>query len=198
MDIIELKRLFDISSRSHKHLCPRQVLGVRIGLKGLSLLGLDESSAQKNLLVISETDGCFVDGLIAATKCVVGHRTLRIEDYGKIAAVFVHTKTGQTVRIAPQLNVREKAWQYAPDESRHYFAQLQAYQIMPDEELMLVQNVTLRTPIAQIISLPSVRINCDHCGEEVINGREVIINGQRYCHTCALGGYYKEEGKKLS
>ena len=91
---MDLKPYLDLASRDHKHLCPRQVLGVRIGLKGMSALGLDEGSSLENLLVIFETDGCFVDGIIAVTKCTVGHRTLRIEDYGKIAATFANTKTG--------------------------------------------------------------------------------------------------------
>lgn len=187
----DLKTLLEISARDHKHLCPRQVLGVRIGLKGLAILGMDELSTRKHLLVISETDGCFIDGVIAATKCTVGHRTLRVEDYGKIAATFVNTQTEQAVRISPQLDVRECAALYVPGESRRYFAQLTAYQTMPDDELMLIQNVALKTPVKQIISHPGARINCDQCGEDVINEREVIINGKRYCRTCAQGGYYE-------
>ncbi len=65
----------------------------------------------------------------------LGHRTLRVEDYGKVAATFVDTATGQAVRVAPALDIREKACMYAPDEPRHYFAQMQAYQIMPDAEM---------------------------------------------------------------
>ena len=57
---MDLKPYLDLASRDHKHLCPRQVLGVRIGLKGMSALGLDEGSSLDNLLVIFETDGCFL------------------------------------------------------------------------------------------------------------------------------------------
>lgn len=35
-------------------------------------------------------------------------------------------------RCASQFDVRERAYAYVPDEPRHYFAQLHAYQIMPD------------------------------------------------------------------
>ena len=56
--------------------------------------------------MILESDGCFADGLEAATGCTVGHRTLRVEDYGKIAATFVDVSTGQAIRIAPRLDVR--------------------------------------------------------------------------------------------
>ncbi|MFN8383976.1 MAG: FmdE family protein [Anaerolineales bacterium] len=186
-----LKAFLELSARDHKHLCPRQVLGVRIGLKGLAILGMDKLSSRKHLLVISETDGCFIDGVIAATKCTVGHRTLRVEDYGKIAATFINTETEQAVRIFPQLDVRKGALQYVPGETRHYFAQLQAYQTMPDDELLTIQNVALNTPVKQIISLPGIRTNCDRCGEEIINEREVVLNGKKYCYTCARGGYYQ-------
>jgi formylmethanofuran dehydrogenase subunit E len=188
---MDIKPLLEIASRDHKHLCPRQILGVRIGLRGTSALGFDTSSRQKHLLVISETDGCFIDGVIAATKCTVGHRTLRLEDYGKVAATFVNTQTGQAVRVAPALDVRQRANAYAPDESRHYFAQLQAYQVMPDEEMMTVEDIVLNIPIADIVSHSGIRVNCERCGEEIMNERQVVIEGKSYCHFCAQGGYYR-------
>ena len=190
MDDVELKKLLEISSKDHKHLCPRQVLGVRLGLKGMAALGMDEFSAPKNLLVISETDGCFIDGIIAATKCVVGHRTLRVEDYGKIAATFVDIKTGRAVRLAPHLDVRERAWHYVPGETRHYFAQLLAYQIMPDDELIETREIILNPSVEKIISRAGIRCNCSRCGEEIINEREVIVDGNILCVPCAKGGYY--------
>jgi formylmethanofuran dehydrogenase subunit E len=137
-----------------------------------------------------ESDGCFADGVTAATDCTVGHRTLRVEDYGKTAAVFVDTLTGRAVRVAPALDVRQKAYAYAPDEPRHYFAQMQAYQIMPDDEMFTVSEVQLKTPIEVIVSRPGVRVNCDVCGEEIINEREIKREGLTLCRACAGGAYY--------
>ncbi|MFO3797100.1 MAG: FmdE family protein, partial [Anaerolineales bacterium] len=122
-----LADLLQKSASQHSHLCPRQILGVRMGLLGMKALGFDAPPPKKRLLVIVETDGCFADGITAATDCTVGHRTLRVEDYGKTAATFVDTITGQAVRIAPALDIRQKAHAYAPDEPRRYFAQMQAY-----------------------------------------------------------------------
>jgi formylmethanofuran dehydrogenase subunit E len=186
---MDITPLLGKSMQDHDHLCPRQILGVRIGLAGMKALGFDEPPTKKQLLIISETDGCFVDGLSAATDCTVGHRTLRVEDYGKVAVTFVDTKTGRAVRVAPALNVREKAYTYAPNEPRHYFAQMQAYQIMPDEELFTIQEVVLNTPVGKIVSRPGIRVNCEVCGEEIINGREVHQNGLVLCPPCAHGGY---------
>ena len=185
-----LTRLLEVSSARHTHLCPRQVLGARIGLAGASALGLDLPRRDKRLLVILETDGCFADGIEAATACAVGHRTLRIEDYGKIAATFVDVETERTLRIAPQPDLRHRAFSYADGESRHYFAQLQAYQSMPDDELLTIQPIILTTPVQEIVSRAGVRVNCDACGEEIINEREVILHGRVLCRACGWGGYY--------
>lgn len=186
----DLQQILTISSACHTHLCPRQVLGARIGLAGADVFGLELPRNDKRLLVILETDGCFADGIEAATGCSIGHRTLRIEDYGKIAATFIDVKTEQTLRITPKLDSRQRALIHAPTESRHYFAQLQAYQTIPANELLDIQPVRLRISIQRIVSRAGVRANCDQCGEEIINEREVISNGQILCRACASGGYY--------
>ena len=183
--------LLEKSAQNHDHLCPRQVLGVRIGLAGMHALGFTLPPAKKELMLITETDGCFVDGLTAATGCTVGHRTLRVEDFGKVAATFVDARTGRAVRVAPALEIRERALLFAPDEPRHYFAELRAYQTMPDELMLTLQNVQLKTAIEQIISRPGVRVDCDLCGEEIMNEREVLRQGLTLCRPCADGGYYE-------
>jgi formylmethanofuran dehydrogenase subunit E len=206
----------------HHHLCPRQVLGVRIGLAGAAGLGLPvppldkrqlcfnssvndrlrpqfteiRKTQSKRLLVIVESDGCFVDGVSVVTGCTVGHRTLRVEDYGKIAATFVDVDTEQALRLAPRLDVRQRAWAYAPEESRRYFAQLQAYQVMPDEELLMVEEVRLATPVSALVGRPGVRVNCAACGEEIINQREILIDGVTLCQACAGPAYYSGVGAR--
>ncbi|MEW6401315.1 MAG: FmdE family protein [Chloroflexota bacterium] len=188
---MNLQPLLEISSRDHSHLCPRQILGVRMGLAGMRALRFDVPPDKKQLLIITETDGCFVDGLSTATKCSVGHRTLRVEDYGKVAATFVNVQAKLAVRVAPVIDIRQRAYSYAPEEPRHYFAQMQAYQVMPDEEMFTVADVQLAIPIEAIISRPGLRVNCDVCGEEIMNEREVQQNGLTLCYSCAHGGYYQ-------
>lgn len=188
--MIDLKSLLDQSSARHRHLCPRQVLGVRIGLAGVRALGLDTHRTDKRLLVILETDGCFADGVEVATGCTVGHRTLRVADYGKIAATFVDTRTETAVRIAPQPDVRIQARCFAPEENKHYYAQLIGYQRMPEDRLLIIQPVTLTTPARRLVSRAGVRVNCEACGEEIINEREVSRDGRVLCRACAGPAYY--------
>jgi formylmethanofuran dehydrogenase subunit E len=187
---MNIQSLLDKSVREHSHLCPRQILGVRLGLAGMKSLCFGSPPEKKQLLIITETDGCFVDGLSAATNCTVGHRTLRVEDYGKVAAVFVDVTTGRTVRVSPVLDIRERAYAFASDEPDHYVAQLQAYQTMPDKEMFSSTEVQLVASIASILSRPGMRVTCSACGEEIMNEREVHQNGKPLCHACAHGGYY--------
>jgi formylmethanofuran dehydrogenase subunit E len=188
---MDIQRLLEKSAQHHSHLCPRQILGVRIGLAGMAALGLNANQGDKRLLVVLESDGCFADGVIAATDCTVGHRTLRVEDYGKVAATFVDTQTGRTLRVAPAPDVRQQACKCCPGESRHYFAQMQAYQVMPEEKLLTITEVQLHTPIQQIISHPGLRVDCAICGEEIMNEREVSVADQSLCRACAGQSYYQ-------
>lgn len=187
---MDLNKLLQISARDHSHLCPRQILGVRLGLAGMNTLGFNEPPPEKRLIVITETDGCFVDGLSAATKCTVGHRTLRVEDYGKAAAIFADVYSGRVIRVAPKPDIRHIACLYVPEEDLSYKAQMQAYQIMPDSEMFSFMEVHLRTSIESIISRPGLRVNCTNCGEEIMNEREIYKDGQPFCRTCAGDSFY--------
>ncbi|MBK7450131.1 MAG: TraR/DksA C4-type zinc finger protein [Anaerolineales bacterium] len=188
---MNLAQILEKSMQDHDHLCPRQILGARIGMAGMKALNFTEPPKKKELLIISETDGCFVDGVIAATGCTVGHRTLRVEDYGKVAVTFVDTRTGRAVRVAPKLDIRERASDFASNEPRHYFAQMQAYQSMPDEEMLTMQEVCLNVSIEHIVSHPGIRVNCDVCGEEIMNEREVKRDKLTLCRTCDSSAYYQ-------
>jgi formylmethanofuran dehydrogenase subunit E len=187
----DLPSLLARSCARHSHLCPRQVLGVRMAQAGARALSLEIPRKDKLLLVIAETDGCFLDGLEVAAGVSPGRRTLRIEDYGKIAATFVDVRTGEAVRLAPRLDVRSRAATYAPGETRHYFAQLAGYQVMPEEELFSVLPVILNSSVEELISRSGVRANCAACGEEIMNEREVMVDGAAYCRSCWGQAYYQ-------
>ncbi|MGC4106477.1 MAG: FmdE family protein [Thermomicrobiales bacterium] len=175
------------SAALHDHLCPRQVLGVRMGMEATRILDLDlpQGRHDKRLLTIVETDGCFADGISVATGCWLGHRTLRCNDLGKVAATFVDTETAEAIRIRPALAARTAAAAYAPDATGRWQEYLLGYQRMPASELLEVQRVLLIEPVAALVSSPDRRATCTSCGEEVFNGREVIIEGSVCCPACA-------------
>ena len=80
MTVKSLDKLLLACAALHHHLCPRQVLGVRMGMLAGELLDLDLPQGDKRLLTIVETDGCGADGIAVATGCWVGRRTMRVED----------------------------------------------------------------------------------------------------------------------
>lgn len=189
----DLDRLLAETAAQHRHLCPRQVLGVRVGLLAGSLhaLTVPQPHASKRLLTIVETDGCFATGVSIATGCFVGRRTLRVEDYGKLAATCIDTHSGTAWRILPRPDARAQAAHYAPHIAPHWQQHLYAYQHMPNELLLLAQRVSLTTPIEQIISSKRHKARCEQCHEEINNQREVLHAGRILCRSCAGNSYYR-------
>ncbi len=183
------------SATRHQRVCPRQVLGARLGLLAGLLLDLPLPQSDKRLVAIVETDGCFVDGISAATGCHVGRRTLRVEDYGKVAATLVDSRAEKTIRIAPRPNVRELARDYAPSAKNRWEAQLIGYQSLPDDLMFDWQTVELAVPIREIIGRAGLRVNCEVCGEEIINQREIIREGTTLCKPCAGESYFREAAR---
>jgi formylmethanofuran dehydrogenase subunit E len=188
---MEIHELLKLSSARHDHLCPRQVLGVRMGLAGLAAIGLEAPMPHKAALVLIETDGCFADGIEVATGASVGHRTLRVVDLGKVAATFANVQTGSAIRLAPRLDVRIRAREYAPGIKDKYYAQLKGYQVMPETELFSFQAVVLDPALERLLSRPGLRAKCAQCGEEIINERQVHMDGKVLCRICAGQGYYR-------
>jgi formylmethanofuran dehydrogenase subunit E len=191
-----LQELLDASAALHHHLCPRQVLGVRMGMLAGRLLELDLPQKNKRLLTIMETDGCATNGVAVATGCWVGRRTLRVEDFGKVAATFVdrQSEAQQTseraIRIAPRPDVRRLVAAYAPEAESRWQAYLLGYQRMPDDLLFSWQEVVLVTPLQTILSRPGMRTVCQICREEIMNEREVLVEGRVLCRSCAGSAYY--------
>jgi formylmethanofuran dehydrogenase subunit E len=185
-----LPALLAETAAQHPHLCPRQVLGVRMGMYAGDVLGLDLPQAGKRLFAIVETDGCFTDGVAAATNCRVGRRTLRIEDYGKVAATFVDTQTVRPVRLVPRLDARQLAHEFAPEARNNWEAMLLGYERMPDEALFAVHPVRLSLQLDRLISRPGCKTVCENCGEEILNEREVAAAGRVLCRACVGDAYY--------
>lgn len=185
-----LDELLSQSASLHRHLCPRQVLGVRMGMLAGELLRLELPQSDKRLIAIVETDGCFADGIAVATNCWLGRRTLRVEDYGKVAATFVDSQTEKAIRIVPQSGVRQRASEDVPEARSRWEGMLLGYQRLPARELLSAMPVRLRTPIDALVSRAGVRARCDLCGEEILNQREIVRRGALLCRACDGQAYY--------
>ena len=190
MNIPTLDELLAQSSAMHRHLCPRQVLGVRMGIFAAWLLDVPAPQEDKRILAIVETDGCFSDGLSVALNCWVGRRTLRVQDYGKVAATVIDSQTERAIRLAIHPDARTAARDYAENACNKWEAMLLGYQAMPVEELLTWQEVHLTVPVSVLISRAGMRVTCEACGEEILNERQVNLAGRTLCRSCAGDAYY--------
>lgn len=187
---LDLKTLLEQTAALHKHVCPRQVLGVRMGICAAEMFPFDLPQSGKRLLAFVETDGCFADGVSVATGCTMGHRTMRLVDHGKVAATLVDTQTGRAIRFNPSPDVRARAAAYAPHAANRWQGQLEAYQRMPNEELLVCQEVSLAFNLSEIIGKSGTRAVCALCGEEILNQREIVKDAQPICRSCAGEQYW--------
>lgn len=188
----EFEELLQESVRIHGHLCPGQVIGVRMAMLGLKEVGIEDPKGKdrKGLIVFVEMDRCATDAIQSVTGCSLGKRTMKFMDYGKMAATFLNLETGRAVRIIVREEARERAKEILPHIKDKYKAQLEAYRIMPDHELFEVMPVIVRIRSEDMPGRPLRRVRCGLCGEYVQDMREVIKDGKTLCRACAEGGYY--------
>lgn len=191
------KNLFEAllqeSVKVHGHLCAGQVLGVRMAMRGIKEIGIEEPRGKdrKNIMVFIEIDRCATDAVQSVTGCSLGHRTMKFMDYGKMCATFLNLKTNKAMRIIAREDSKQKAKNYFPDIEDKYKAQLEAYKIMSDEELFDLQEVAVNTVKPEDMpGRPLNRVQCQACGEYVQDVREVYKDGKVLCRPCASGGYY--------
>ncbi len=192
MTLLNFETLLQGSVKIHGHLCPGQVLGVRMSMLGLREIGVGDPKGRdrKNLIVFVETDRCATDAVQSVTGCSLGHRTMKFMDYGKMAATYMNLKTGKTIRIVAREESREKAKEYFPGIVNKYAGQLEAYKIMTDADLFDVMEVSVTVRPEDMPGRPMQRVQCDSCGEHVQDMREVYQEGKVLCAPCAQGGYY--------
>jgi formylmethanofuran dehydrogenase subunit E len=185
--------LLEASAAAHGHLCPGQVVGVRMAILGCRLVGLDEPTRReqiKKLIVYVEMDRCTADAVAHVTGVKLGRRSLKFVDYGIMAATFLNLVSGEAFRVVSTEEARDLAAVYAPEVSGTSRQQLAAYCRMPDSVLFRVQQV--RVPIKPV-DLPGPtrrKTTCRRCGQVVRDGREVIHNGDDICRPCAEGAYF--------
>ncbi len=166
------------------HACAGLVLGTRLALLGCELLGIETPDTTKRLMVAAETDRCAVDAIQVVTGCRPGKRTLRLLDYGKLAATFFDEWTGTAVRVAARGDLRGRAEALAltPDRLE---AQRLAYVAMPVADLFEWRASDFAPDQFDLPGPPRRRVNCVTCGEEVSDGRDVRTDAGPRCRPCA-------------
>lgn len=190
-----LDRLLEECRRLHGHICPGQLLGVRMSLLGCGLVGIHEplGADRKRLIVWVEIDRCMTDAVSAVTGVRLGRRSLKYVDYGKVAATFLNTESGEAVRVAALDESRALADARYPLIESKKERQLRAYREASDEELFKVERVAVNYYERDAPGNARTRVVCSNCCEGINDGREVPGEGNTIlCVPCGVGGYYKK------
>lgn len=169
----------------HGHLCGGIVLGVRMALLGLKEIGIQDpkNEDRKKIMVFVEIDRCATDAITSVTGCRPGKRTMKIKDFGKMAAAFVNLETGNAVRISAKARKDDRA-ESTPEEAARALGEA------ADEELFHIQHGRVPLGAGDLPGLPARSVPCACCGETVMDMRDVVRNGAPLCIPCAEGRSY--------
>jgi formylmethanofuran dehydrogenase subunit E len=179
---------------AHGHLCAGQILGVRMAMLGLELLGINDPYGQdrKRLITYVEIDRCATDAVGVVTGCRLGKRALKFRDWGKVAATFVDLTSGKAVRVAAKESSKALARQMHPEIENKNQQQMLAYREISNEDLFSVQWVKVEVRPEDLPGYKGERIVCAQCGEGINFQREVRRDEKILCRSCAGERYYEE------
>jgi formylmethanofuran dehydrogenase subunit E len=177
---------------AHGHLCAGQILGLRMAMHGVKLLGLDDpvGKDRKRLVCVVEIDRCMTDAIGVVTGCRLGKRALKFRDFGKAAATFCDLRENRAVRIAARESAKERARALCPDIGDRNQQQMRAYREMTDEDLFAIEWVRVTLGAEDLPGYEAPRVVCAQCGEGVSFRREVVRDGRALCRACAGERYY--------
>ena len=178
---------------AHGHLCAGQVLGVRLAMHGLRLLGIHdpEGEDRKRTVTFVEIDRCATDAVGLVTNCRLGKRALKFRDWGKMAATFVDLQSGKAVRVAALESSKALARNMHPELDNKNKQQMLAYREMTDEQLFSHEWVKVDLPEHEFPGYKGDRVVCAECGEGIAFKREVLRDGKTLCRGCAGERYYQ-------
>jgi formylmethanofuran dehydrogenase subunit E len=189
----DFETLLQGSAEVHGHLCPGQVIGVRMAMLGCELIGLDNPSQSpqiKSLIVYVEIDRCATDAIAYVTGVRLGRRSLKYIDNGIMAATFVNLDSGKAFRVHCRETSRDVVALYAPGIEDKHLQQLEAYKVMPLDVLFVVQAVEVEVPESDMPGPTKYKTVCERCDVVVRDKREIYQNGKIMCRICAGSSYF--------
>src|SRR3989442_5205720 len=155
------------AARAHGHLCAGQILGLRMALHGVNLLGIEDPAGadRKRLVTFVEIDRCATDAIPIVTGCRLGKRALKFRDFGKVAATFCDLREGRAVRVAARESAKRRAREMFPAIENKNQQQMRAYREMPDNDLFAIQWVRVAVGSEDLPGYKAARAVCDAFGE---------------------------------
>ena len=182
-----------MAEAAHGHMCAGQILGLRLAIHGVNLLGIEDPAGKdrKRLVSFVEIDRCATDAVPIVTGCRLGKRALKFRDFGKVAATFCDLEADRAVRVAAKESSKQRAREMYPEILDKNAQQMRAYRELPVEDLFDVQWVRVRLGPEDMPGYKAARVVCAECGEGVSFKREVMRDGRPFCRACAGERYYE-------
>lgn len=186
----------------HGHSCPGLAIGIRAAEYALREF---ETIQLADLVCVTETDMCGVDGIQFLTKCTFGKGNLIHLDYGKAAFSFFDRNSGKAFRLLLRPEARgdagERGSVLMSKKDRGGITDVE------EQELTLSRTELMRRlmelPLEQLFDfeplekIPPRRprilesIACDNCREDTMESRTRRFAGETLCIPC----YEKVEQK---
>jgi formylmethanofuran dehydrogenase subunit E len=181
-----------LAEQAHGHMCAGQILGLRMAMYGMKLLGIEDPMGRdrKRLVTFIEIDRCATDAIPVVTGCRLGKRALKFRDFGKVAATFCDLKAERAVRVVALETSKRRAAELYPEIAEKNQQQMRAYRELPDQELFASQWVTVKLGPEEFPGYKGDRQVCAECGEGINFKREVVREGRVLCKACAGERYY--------
>jgi len=181
-----------LAAQAHGHMCAGQILGLRMAIYGMTLLGIEDPTGRdrKRLVTFIEIDRCATDAIPIVTGCRLGKRALKFRDFGKVAATFCDLRDDRAVRVVARETAKRRALELYPEILDKNQQQMRAYRELPDEELFAQQWVRVALGAEEFPGYKGERRVCDECGEGINFKREVVVDSRVLCKACAGERYY--------
>ncbi|CAO0824338.1 formylmethanofuran dehydrogenase subunit E [Desulfarculales bacterium] len=186
-------QLVAASSRAHGHLCPGQVIGVRMAILGLGLLGYSCSLGWpeiKNVMGIVEIERCLADAVATVSGLRFGRGSLKLINQGLLAVTFLDLPSDRAVRLLSRDQARDLAVAYAHNLPSPQAAQVAAYRMMSDDELFQVQWVKVNLTPHELPGTRPPKAACQGCGVLVRSAQIHRRQGRDLCAVCAGQAYF--------
>jgi formylmethanofuran dehydrogenase subunit E len=187
-----LEEYITIAGEVHGHMCAGQILGLRMAIYGLQLLGIEDPTGRdrKRLVTFIEIDRCATDAIPVVTGCRLGKRALKFRDFGKVAATFCDLKDDRAVRVVARETSKQRAAELYPEIADRNQQQMRAYRELTDEELFASQWVRVALGPEEFPGYKGERQTCAECGEGINFKRGVLRENRLLCRACAGERYY--------
>jgi formylmethanofuran dehydrogenase subunit E len=211
----DLEGLLRQTEHLHGHLCPFVSLGVKAGQYAIMALNR-RNTGMEEIVALVECNNCFTDGIQMVTGCTFGNNALIYKDLGKTAVTVARREDGQAVRLVVRPDYRDNMMAKYPNSGPLFQKIVVERRGSPEEQHQFhhvwhtISYRELKTPLEEQFHITPLTITmpeyarifasqvCSVCGEQVMEPRVRLLQGQPVCLSCAGEDYFILTGQGMT